>query len=247
MASGMSNDIRYIAEPRHVREVSLLGTADLAFWTDRLRPEHLVPMDHHGRARILISAATMTFLGLPFTEASFSILVCVPDREDRREAVFLLQGFNSSRLLAWCERRLFSTPYRHCRCRISVAWPASIYLVEGERTVFKALMQTAALSPERKRLRFGERGWEGPIFLPRSSSSGDGCVFFARICGHAQTYPFVPTEDAVRITPSPTAEVFQSLLDSQFIGEEWAVRMDATHARSRTYKKAAIFAGQGCD
>ena len=39
----MSLGIKYVADLKHVREVSLLGTADLAFWEDRLRGEGLAP------------------------------------------------------------------------------------------------------------------------------------------------------------------------------------------------------------
>ena len=35
----MSTSVKWAAELAHVREVSLLGTADLAFWKDRLLKE----------------------------------------------------------------------------------------------------------------------------------------------------------------------------------------------------------------
>jgi len=46
----MSAAVRYVADLNHVREVSLHGTADLAFWKDRLAPEGLSPAEHDGRA-----------------------------------------------------------------------------------------------------------------------------------------------------------------------------------------------------
>lgn len=237
----MSNAVKYVAEPKHVREVSLLGTADLAFWTNRLRQQRLVPVDHHGKARILVTAAEMSFLGMPFSEASFSIFVCVPEQEDRREAALLLQGFNSSRLLAWCERRLFATPYQHSRCHASVAPPASIGIMAGEQIVFEARMRSGAISP-RHPLPSQEHGFEGPVFLP-IPESGDDRVFYVRIRGHTLTYPFVPGEDSVRVVDNGTAGVLLDLISSGFAGEEWAVRIDATHARSKTYRRAHVLAG----
>ena len=41
----MSPSIQWAAELANVREVSLRGTADLAFWTDRLKPEDLLPAE----------------------------------------------------------------------------------------------------------------------------------------------------------------------------------------------------------
>jgi hypothetical protein len=46
----MNNPIKYIAEPKHVREVSLLATADLNYWADRLKVEDLTPAACDGKA-----------------------------------------------------------------------------------------------------------------------------------------------------------------------------------------------------
>ncbi|MFO1499498.1 MAG: hypothetical protein U1G07_14065 [Verrucomicrobiota bacterium] len=241
----MSNAVKYIAEPKHVREVSLLGTADLAFWAERLRQARLVPVDHRGKARILVTAAEMSYVGVPFTEASFSIFVCVPEQEDQQEAALLLQGFNSSRLLAWCERRLFATPYQHSRCHASVAPTASIQIIAGEQILFEAQMRRGAVSP-RHPLSSRAHGFEGPVFLP-SAESGDDRVFYVRIRGHTLTYPFVPGEDALRLVGNGTAGVLPDLVSSGFAGEEWVVRMDAAHARSKTYRRAHLLAARSIE
>jgi hypothetical protein len=54
-----SPNVRFVSEPRHVREVSLVGSADLAFWQARLATEGLVPDEQEGRARLLIVAGAM--------------------------------------------------------------------------------------------------------------------------------------------------------------------------------------------
>ena len=69
----MKMPVRYVAKPTHVREVSLLGTADLAFWTTYLRQQNLLPVHRSDRAQILIVAGEMTFLGIQCTEVSFSV------------------------------------------------------------------------------------------------------------------------------------------------------------------------------
>ncbi len=91
--------------------------------------------------------------------------------------------------------------------------------------------------------RRGEEGWEGPVFLPESRR-GKG-LFFARIRGHTQAYPFLPGKDSVTIRPSPDSEVLQALVDSHFVAKEWVVREDAMHAKSKTYKRADVLAGMG--
>ena len=62
----MKTPIKYLAEPKHVREVSLLGTADLDFWKARLEDEDLTPAERDGKAQLLIVAADMRFMGIRF-------------------------------------------------------------------------------------------------------------------------------------------------------------------------------------
>ena len=58
----------YVAELKNVREVSLHGTADLAFWKDRLRPVGLHPSESEGRARLVIGAIDSRYMGIAFRD-----------------------------------------------------------------------------------------------------------------------------------------------------------------------------------
>jgi hypothetical protein len=42
---------KWVAELSHVHEVSLLGTADLGYWTDYLKGDALVPVEKGGGRR----------------------------------------------------------------------------------------------------------------------------------------------------------------------------------------------------
>jgi hypothetical protein len=232
----MNAPVKYIAQPRHVKEVSLLGSADLRFWQHRLLDENLKPAAFDGRAQILITAAEMKYLGIRVRELSFSILVCGPGHPTRANGAFLACAFNSSRFLAFCKRRLFSTPYASGEVGVSDCTPVSMDLIwKGER-VFRAEMGTEgpeAREPERCR----PDGWEGPVFLPEKQTSRfrQGKHFFAKLTGLTRTYPFLPTRDRVQIISSPACDTLQALIDSHFVSREWAIRPDATHARSRTF------------
>jgi hypothetical protein len=237
----MKTTIDYVAELTHVREVSLLGTADLAFWKDRLLKEELVPAEADGRAQLLVVAADAGFMGVRFRELSFSVLISLPGDRSRQDGAFLVQAFNSIRFFAFCERAFFATPYFPGDVRVSISAPVSIQLGKGGAVVFRAEMPADPSTPGRSPSRTGEDGWAGPVFLPANrGKDGPGNVFFARLGGQTQTYPFLPTEDKVVIEPSPDAEVLQALLDSGFAGKEWAVRADATHAKSKTYKRSGM-------
>jgi hypothetical protein len=242
----MTATVRYVANPRHVREVSLFGTADLAFWQNRLKEENLVPAERDGKAQLWIIAADMKFLGVRFRELSFSVLAGHDEQGVRHNGAYLAHAYHSSRLFAHCERTFFSTPYQRGDVRVSVSPSPFIHLVQGGELVFRAEMQAGASAPGRDASCSAEDGWKGPVFLPRKRRGRDreGRLFFAKIKGLTQRYPFIDSTDLLSIKPAQNGNILQSLLDSHFAGEEWAIREDATHARSRTYKKAAeLFAG----
>lgn len=63
-------------------------------------------------------------------------------------------------------------------------------------------------------------------------------MFFARIKGYSRKYPFIPGTDSIRIEPSPETPVLQALADSHFAPEEWVLRGNAIHAKSKTYLRS---------
>jgi hypothetical protein len=241
----MNTSVKWAAELSHVREVSLLGTADLAFWKDRLQEEELLPVESDGQAQLLLIAADSKYLGVRFRELSFSVAVSRPDEGVRQEGAYLVRAFNSCRLFAFCERAFFSTPYYYGDVRVSASLPASMHLVKKGEAVFAAEMGVDASGLGREPSRCGEDGWEGPVFLPESRrrKGRHGNLFFARLRGHTRTYPFLPSRDSVAIRLSPDSEVLQALRDSHFVAKEWVVREDATHAKSKTYQGTEVFPG----
>jgi hypothetical protein len=235
--------VKWTAELAHVREISLLGTADLEFWKDRLLSEDLLPAESDGQAQLLIVAADMKYMGVRFRELSFSVLVSPQHEETGQNAAYLAGAFNSCGFFAFCERVYFSTPYCYGDVRVSASLPASINLVKKAEVVFQAQMNAELSGQGRTPSCRAERSWEGPIFLPdsRLGQGRQGKLFFARIKGHTQTYAFLPADDSLTIKPSSDSQVLQALIESQFVAKEWIVREDATHAKSKTYKRAEMF------
>ena len=231
----ITTHIRYVAEPKHVREVTLTGTTDLGFWSDYLKSEGLAPVRYGGDGQIVIVAAEMVYLGLRFTEVSFSVRAVLAQRPGS-EGMRLLHAFTSSRVFAWCERTLFATPYDHGECRVSVHGPPSVRLdAQGER-VLSAEMS----SVERPVVRAGDESWEGPVFLPPRGTMNDCRLFFGRLRGHTVVYPFA-AGDHFGIEPSAGGGALRPLADAQFHPKEWVVRADATHGKSKTYRRTEVF------
>ena len=230
-----TTNIRYVAEPKHVREVTLTGTADFGFWSDFLNAEGLAPVRCGDGAQVVVVAAEMVYLGLRFTEVSFSVRAVLTQSRSS-EGMRLLHAFTSSYVFAWCERKIFATPYGHGECHVSVHSPASVRLdVHGTR-VFSAEMS----SVERLATRAGDERWEGPVFLPPRGTAKDSRLFFGRLRGHTVVYPF-SSGDRFAIQASADCGVLQPLADSRFHPQEWVVRADATHGKSKTYRRTDVF------
>lgn len=226
--------VKYVAELSHVREVSLVGAADLAYWEKRVRAEALVPEPADGKAQVLVIAAEGKFRGIRFREVSFSVAVRPSAGQSPGDASFLLHAFSSNRFFAFCERLFFSTPYYPACVRVSAELPASVGVSQSADVLFAARMGDGA---DRAPIRRGQGGWQGPVFLPRRSKDRPGGLFHARIAGETAIYAFLPALDSVTLRPSPRAEVLDALVASNFEAKEWHLRADATHAKSKTYSR----------
>lgn len=237
------DEIKWAAKIAHVREVSLFGTADLGYWAERLRREDLVPDDRDGRARVMIIAAALKWMGVRFRELSVSVLVRTGAGDAERKGAYLLQAWNSSRFLAACERVFFSTPYWHGDVRVSASGPASIQVVRGVEIVFAAEMRPDGVAGDGgEPTRAAEGGWSGPVFLPGSAAAtiGRRKLFFAKLEGLTDMHPFNPGNDGLTIRPSPGCDALAALVESNFVATEWVIRPDAKHAKSKTYRRAAL-------
>ena len=232
--------VRYVAEPSQVREISVRGSAELAFWTKRLRAEDLIPLEIGGKAQIMVVAAELKFAGIRFTEVSFSVLLLMPANAPWNDAAFLVHAFNSCRPFAFCERVFFKTPYSHGRCRVSVAAPAFIEVVAGDGASFALAMGAAPAAGSREMSRRTGERWEGPIFLPRTARHAESSFFFGRMKGETQTRPFNTAEDTMKIPANGRDRVFRMVLESGFTPKTWTVRADAVHGKSRTFRRTEL-------
>jgi hypothetical protein len=228
--------VRFVAEPKHVREVSLLGTSDFGFWFDYLKAEGLVPVRCDESSQVLVVAAEMVYLGIRFTEVSLSVRVVLAG-EGNREGMRLLHAFTSSRVFAWCERTLFATPYSCAECQVSIQCPLSVRVRAKGGFAFRAEMSPLA----RAATRAGDETWEGPAFLPPRAPASDKRLVFGRFKGHTVVYPFL-SGDSVSLDGSTGGRVLRPLIDSDFSAKEWVVRADATHGRSKTYRITDVLA-----
>jgi hypothetical protein len=212
----MTQEIKFVADLSGVTEVTLLGTADLDYWGDRLRPHGLTPHPRDGAAQILVSATKARFKGVPFREVSFSVLVTPGQVRHRlRDAACLLRAFSSNRFFAFWERMVFRTAYYAARCEITAHDPIAIKVVKGV--------------------------WYGTIaILPWQRAETAAAIaghryFVAKLSGTTTRYSFDGARDTLLLGTDSGFPELSQLAASGFAGEQWIVRAPAKHARSKTF------------
>jgi hypothetical protein len=219
--------IKYIAEIKNVREICLIGSADLAFWASHLAHLRLTPTSFAGHARVLVSVVKLKWMGIAFEELSIAIPIDPPDSST--PSIYLASAFNTSRLLAWCERTFFQTPYEHAQITMQAEQPWSFELRDGTRSTLVVQCQRAAPTVA------VDDDWTGAIFLPPARQSSQRKFFHAKLSGPIQVAPFAATSAEFKLQPSSQQPAIEMLVDSHFAPIEWRVRANATHARSKTF------------
>ncbi|RKU16011.1 hypothetical protein C6503_13085 [Candidatus Poribacteria bacterium] len=222
-----NTSIQYAADIYNVKEVTLHGTADLSFWEAVLHKENLFPYHEEGKAVLLLSAIAAKWKGFRFREFVIAVGICLNENGESLDGYYLPHAFNSSKLLAFSERVFFRIPYFHGDIRLENKLPASIKLQDRTEVLLHARMSIPSTPPIVEYLE-----WEGPIFLPNNRGQ-----FFAILAGEANLYPFSPETDQLEFKPSARHQIFQQLIDSNFVGSVWSLRNKSRHAKSKTYKK----------
>ena len=167
--------------------------------------------------------------GFKFKEFVIAVGICLGENGMSLDGYYLPHAFNSSKLLAFSERTFFRTPYFHANIRLENKLPASIKLQNRTEVFLHARMSIPSVRPIVEYLE-----WKGPIFLPNNRGK-----FFAVLAGETEIYPFSPETDKLEFKPSARHQIFQHLIDSNFVGSVWSLRHNSRHARSKTYKEIA--------
>lgn len=237
---GMTQPIKWAAQLSGVRDVTLLGTAELAYWAPRLEAEGLAPLVQDGRAQLTIISADGRFMGLRFRELSFSVLAVCRDEGVERPGALLVQAFNSRRSFAWFERTLFATPYLHGDVCVQTEAPASIALgLSGGRHFHVEMRSGVSGGAVRAPARAGEGVWNGPVFLP-AVAGPEKKFFLADVHGHTEIYPFDGEVDWFSMQPGQGLEILNALIESNFMPIEWQIRRNAVHRKSKTYDRKML-------
>ena len=222
-----STDVPFVAVVQHVKEATLVLHADLAFWQARLRGTGLHPYNAGGQAELALSATALAWQGSRTREFTLGLTVSRQPAGDRRDGLYLVHAFNSSRLFAFIERTFFQTPYYPAEITVAAGPPAPFTVGDARGSACQAAM-AAARAPATVQ----DEDWRGPIYLGGTAARR---YFIARLAGSTAVYPFLPGVDTLTLAPHPATPAFGWLVDSHAAGAEWRLRVDAVHARSRTF------------
>ena len=232
------NSIKWAANLDGVREVSLWGTAEKAYWCDYLASEGLVPDELDGKARIMIVAAEGRFHEPAVSRNQFLSRnrVTGPTVRACRISVTSLQ---LSQVFAFCERVFFSTPYRQGNVTVSCESQPLAKLSVANNILFHAELGRREQTETHRTTEVAASAWQGPVYLPaKKQKEAQGKnrkgVFVARIGGETTTVPFSPKYDVLTIDADRRSPATQMLRASGFAPLYWEIRRSANHAKSKT-------------
>ncbi len=226
---------RYPVEIRAVRELMVLGRADLDFWRRRLEPEALTPFAAEGAAQIVWTALSARWLGYRFRECSLSVAVSAAPDGATADGFLLLQAYNDSAAFAWVERTFFKTPYDPARIDVRVDAPWRLDVRRGDRPVIRVQGGEVAAPP----LAVSATDWEGPIFLAGRTARLPGRFFFARFTGAAHQAVFDAGVDEFGLGDAAQTSAISDLQSSGFEPRIWQIRTAAVHGRTETFDRSA--------
>lgn len=223
--------MRYAAVVHHVREVTLQASTDPARWEPVLEKIGLYPYLCNGRAIMLISGVIARWRGKRFRESVVAVHVSRTKAGDRLDGVYLVCAFHSSPLFAWIERTFFKTPHRPAAIDINDDLPVSHMTRDGLTPFLEASMGRS-----REPAREEDLDWLVPIYLPnrRDGVATERNVFHARIAGSTRIYPFDPERDCLTFNHKSDLPAVRFLAESDIVGQEWHIRSDSIHARTKT-------------
>lgn len=226
--------MKYVAEIKHAREVTLLGTADVEPWKAALVRVGLAPYQSEGRAEMFVSVAAGKW-GIAFREVAIAVAVSRDPDGNRLDGYYSACAFHSSRLFAWIERTFFKCSHEYATIDLHEETPASIEVREGSDLLIHAVM-----GDKREASRVEDVCVEIPVFLPDRTRNGTGRrnYFHARIEGTTLFYPYDATSDFFTIGDRADDCALGLVAGCGFAGREWVVRRDATHARTKTASEA---------
>ena len=223
----MIQTIDYMTVIEKVREVTIHGLADLAPWQAFLADEAFPPFSSDGKAQLLISAVDAKYMGIRFQELSFSVATTSSTNPLNSNGYFLAHAFNSRPLFAMAERRFFQTPY----------YPAKIDFDTHNLRLSKdnTILFEITLSQQSSCLAKEYRLWEGTIHLPKALRKKQNLrhYFHARLEGNAEIYN--GNVDSIHINSIKDIPVLDVLEKSNLTVNEWHVRANGKHSKSKTY------------
>lgn len=235
----MADPFRSAAEPtrypvaiRDVREVMVVGRADLSYWRERLKREALCLRVVDGQAEIALTATSAFWFGMAFRELTVSVSISRNPDGSTHDGFFLVQAYNNRSSFAWVERAMFKTPYDAGGIDLTTGSACGLTLRRGDTRSLELRRGAGRdLGSEM------ELDWEGPILVPGRKEGEPGQFFRARLAGCGRQAPFVPSEDSMLVEANGTAGVVRQLSESHFAPGLWQVREAAVHARTSSFDR----------
>lgn len=219
-------DRDYIATVEAVQEIGIRGKSRWQFWKDYLASSDLILRTDDQHARVSYTVSAIRWKGFSFLESTLVVEIENPDREGD-VAAYLVAALSTSRLLAFCERTMFRTPYYRGEATFNIESPQRFTVSHRDGSIINASRSSAAESARE------EDEWEGPVYF--SGNRGRRSFMNVRLAGDIEVYPFRNDVDCWEVESTSDDQIAGLLSRSGFQPTQWRLRTDGTHSRSKTY------------
>src|SRR5205809_534387 len=98
---------KFVAVVNDVKELRLIGMANLRFWNSQFTTKPYQVFDSNGFAEITIAATELVWKGFRFNELIITLALAEKNDLRKQSGCFLLHAFNSNKFFAFCERLFF--------------------------------------------------------------------------------------------------------------------------------------------
>lgn len=202
---------KYIAQLKKVRELTLLGAAELSWWRDYLAAEELEPIEVDGQAQVMVTGLDSQWMGIPFRDLSVAVAARSPSGLSA-DGFFFARAFNASLFHSGFERWWFHLPYSCRAVRVELGTKASMRLGHEPDVDLFAEMEPREPSVEPPQ----EMGYTGPLFLPKGRTKRRWLM--VRIHGLTSTFDFDAERDRFEVRSDIADPVLAGLHASRFRG-----------------------------
>ncbi|MGM0588912.1 MAG: hypothetical protein ACQETE_10880 [Bacteroidota bacterium] len=218
-----------------LQELVLVGSARSEYWEDILYPQNFAPRSKHGRVRLWLDFILGYWLRKPYFELRTLVEIELTKHERDEQGLYLVNALNSSRFLSFIERTMYNMPHQPADIAMQTHRPPAFQFREADTFILKGQLSNKPDKIREYEVYSEMRSWKGPVCLPdqHKGLQTDKRLFVSAFEGRTKIVPFSEHLDTFEMNEQSNHPLLLHLLNSGYRAEEWQIRPQATHRRTK--------------